>query len=164
MKNIPHRKAEDKDLKEKERIIRSTEEKIKNRIDTDGLPDILYTKIDSDFWDKFNKTCLACTSCTQVCPTCFCFDIVEENDLVSMSSTRKAVWDSCFNPSFATVHRFNVRGSVASRYRQWLMHKFAYWTDQFGTFGCVGCGRCITWCPSGIDIRNEINLLRENDV
>ncbi|WP_457644288.1 4Fe-4S dicluster domain-containing protein [Persephonella sp.] len=162
IKKIPHSEADEKHIKEKEDLVKATENRIKTRIGTNNLPQILYTKIDSKFWEKFNKTCLACTGCTQVCPTCFCFDIVEENDLVSMVSCRKAVWDSCFNPSFATVHRFNIRESVASRYRQWLMHKFAYWTDQFGKFGCVGCGRCITWCPSGIDIRQEINQLRTN--
>ncbi len=162
MENINHRKASIEDIKRKEEILRSTEKNIK-KIDIEKIPDILYKKIDSDFWEKFNKTCLACTSCTQVCPTCFCFDIVERNDLLSMESHRIAVWDSCFNPSFATVHRFNIRESVGSRYRQWLMHKFAYWIDQFGNFGCIGCGRCITWCPSGIDIRNEIKQLSEEN-
>lgn len=76
-------------------------------------------------------------------------------------SERFAVWDSCFNQTFATVHKFNIRDSIASRYRQWLMHKMAYWQDQFGDFGCVGCGRCITWCPAKIDIHIETVKLRE---
>ncbi len=149
------------DLVEEEKTIKETEKKINKKVSTENLSQILYSQIDSKQWEKVGSKCLACTSCTQLCPTCFCFNIVEKNSTDGSYSERIRVYDSCFNPEFATVHRFNIRQSIASRYRQWLMHKFAYWTDQFGSYGCVGCGRCITWCPAGIDITEEIKKLRE---
>ncbi|MCX8164754.1 MAG: 4Fe-4S dicluster domain-containing protein [Aquificaceae bacterium] len=142
-------------LQKRERL-REAEAIMERHFEIGGLPDRLYGRMDSQYWKHIEKRCLACTSCTQSCPTCFCFDILERNDLKLKESERIRVWDSCFSPAFATVHRYNIRQSVHSRYRQWLMHKFAYWMDQFDLFGCVGCGRCITWCPVGIDIRQEI--------
>jgi ferredoxin len=71
------------------------------------------------------------------------------------------VWDSCFNLEFSYIHGGHIRSSVKSRYRQWLTHKLVNWHDQFGTSGCVGCGRCITWCPVGIDLTKEVSVLRE---
>lgn len=150
-------------LERKREKISSTVSLMEKVFEKEGLDRKLYGRMDSQYWEYMDKKCLACTSCTQACPTCFCFDIVESNDLESKESERVRVWDSCFSPSFATVHRFNLRQSIHSRYRQWLMHKFAYWMDQFEVFGCVGCGRCITWCPVGIDIRQEVkHLLEEN--
>jgi len=161
IENIEHRKASEEDIRKAKEIEKNCIEKMKRDVDTKNLPEILYKKIESPYWNEVGKRCLACTSCTQLCPTCFCFDIVEKNDPVNNTSERVRVYDSCFSPTFATVHRFNIRQSIASRYRQWLMHKFAYWTDQFGEFGCVGCGRCITWCPASIDITEEIKRFRE---
>jgi ferredoxin len=161
LKEINGDEVTEDDRKRIEEKIKKSEEKIKRAVNTENLPEILYSKIESSHWQKIGERCLACTSCTQLCPTCFCFDIVEKNDPVKRISERTRIYDSCFNPAFATVHRFNIRQSIASRYRQWLMHKFAYWTDQFGEFGCVGCGRCITWCPASIDITEEIKRFRE---
>ncbi|MFN3814440.1 MAG: 4Fe-4S dicluster domain-containing protein [Aquificaceae bacterium] len=146
-------------LREKEERIRSVSELMKVGIEREGLSEKLYRVMEDPYWEEVGERCLACTNCTQVCPTCFCFDIVEKNSFELGESQRVRIWDSCFNLSFATVHRFNIRESIKSRYRQWLMHKFAYWTDQYDTYGCVGCGRCITWCPAGIDIRREVKNL-----
>ena len=74
---------------------------------------------------------------------------------------RERQWDSCFNPDYSYVAHGNTRPSTRSRYRQWLTHKFASWYEQFGTSGCTGCGRCITWCPAGIDHIEEIEKIRE---
>ncbi|MEJ5338682.1 MAG: 4Fe-4S dicluster domain-containing protein [Aquificaceae bacterium] len=157
--------AEDRHFEEKKERLRKTEDMMKIHFEREGLPQRLYGRMESVYWEHTERRCLACTSCTQACPTCFCFDILEKNDLKLRESQRVRVWDSCFSPSFATVHRFNLRQSVHSRYRQWLMHKFAYWMDQFETFGCVGCGRCITWCPVGIDVREEVRrVVDENQV
>ncbi len=147
---------EEEHLKEKLESVRKAEAIMRIHFERSGLPERLYRNMDSSHWEYIERRCIACTSCTQSCPTCFCFDILEKNDLELKESHRLRVWDSCFSPTFATVHRFNLRQSIHSRYRQWLMHKFAYWVDQFGSFGCVGCGRCITWCPVGIDIREEV--------
>ena len=104
--------------------------------------------------------CLACTNCTLVCPTCFCTTITDTTDLHG-EAARHRVWDSCFSREYSYIHGGSVRESVRSRYRQWITHKLASWQDQFGTSGCVGCGRCIAWCPAGIDLTAEVAALHE---
>lgn len=151
--------AQEEHFEEKERRIKGLRDSMEEFFEKEGLAQKLYDKMDSSHWEHIERRCLACTSCTQVCPTCFCFDIVEKSNLELNYSERVRLWDSCFSPTFATVHSYNLRQSIHSRYRQWLMHKFAYWVNQFDTYGCVGCGRCITWCPAGIDIRQEVKRL-----
>jgi ferredoxin len=96
-----------------------------------------------------------------VCPTCFCASVQETTDLSGEQVDRRRQWDSCFNFDFSYLNGGVVRDQVRSRYRQWLTHKLATWWDQFGLSGCVGCGRCITWCPVGIDLTQEVAALRE---
>lgn len=95
-----------------------------------------------------------------VCPTCFCVTVEDSTDVPVRRAERWRKWDSCFTQNFSYIHGGSVRLSPKSRYRQWLTHKMAAWVDQFGTFGCVGCGRCITWCPAGIDVTEQIAVLR----
>ena len=95
-----------------------------------------------------------------VCPTCFCYDFLDTVSLDGATAHRAREWASCFTEEFSHMASGNVRSSAASRYRQWLTHKFASWIDQFGVSGCVGCGRCITWCPVGIDITEEAAAIR----
>ena len=95
-----------------------------------------------------------------VCPTCFCVGVEDHTDLTGADATRLRVWDSCFTPSHSDLHGGGVRRTTRARYRQWITHKLATWHDQFGTSGCVGCGRCITWCPVGIDITEEVAAIR----
>jgi len=120
-----------------------------------GLKSTLYESTDHPQWGRAARRCLACSNCTMVCPTCFCMTVEDINDLEG-NSERRERWDSCFTSEFTYIHGGNVRESVKSRYRHWLTHKFASWQDQFDRLGCVGCGRCITWCPAGIDITEEI--------
>ena len=110
-------------------------------------------------WDEVAERCLSCANCTLACPTCFCSDVEEVNDLSDRHVERWRVWDSCFNPEFSYIHGGAVRKSASSRYRQWMTHKLSSWHDQFGTSGCVGCGRCIAWCPVGIDITDQARAL-----
>ncbi len=131
----------------------------KKSMNVENLPEILYKNIDNPVWEEISRRCFSCGSCTQVCPTCFCFNIIDKN-IDDATSQREILKDSCFNTSFATLHKFNIRASVHSRYRQWYMHKFAYWIEQFGEFGCVGCGRCISWCPAFIDITEKEKRMR----
>jgi len=105
-------------------------------------------------WDDVATRCLGCANCTLVCPTCFCTTVDDVTEL-SGDAVHTRRWDSCFDPAFSDVHGHAVREGVGDRYRQWLTHKLATWHDQFGTSGCVGCGRCIGWCPAGIDIVAE---------
>ena len=129
-------------------------------LDTTGLGELLYASAESPVWSSVAERCLACTSCTAVCPTCFCTGVDEVTDLAGADTTRTRVWDSCFNADFSYIHGGTVRSSTRSRYRQWMTHKLGAWIDQFGVSGCVGCGRCITWCPAGIDITAEAAALR----
>ncbi len=122
-------------------------------VDIRGL---LLASLDHPRWETIAKRCLACTNCTLVCPTCFCSTVEDGNDLLSGETVRHQRWDSCFAAEFSYIHGRTVRAGTASRYRQWLVHKLATWHDQFGSSGCVGCGRCITWCPVGIDITEEV--------
>ncbi|NNC81576.1 MAG: 4Fe-4S dicluster domain-containing protein [Acidimicrobiales bacterium] len=110
-------------------------------------------------WDDVAERCLACGNCTMVCPTCFCSTTEESTSLTGAESERWRVWDSCYSLEFSHMHGGSARTSIKSRYRQWLLHKLVTWQDQFDSSGCVGCGRCITWCPVGIDLTAEIAAL-----
>ncbi len=121
-----------------------------------GLPARLIAAADSPRWAEIAERCLACANCTLVCPTCFCTSVTQVSDLDGVESVAERTWDSCFTLGFAKVAGGNFRPRTQDRYRQWLTHKFGTWWDQFGMSGCVGCGRCITWCPVGIDVRDEL--------
>jgi hypothetical protein len=129
-------------------------------LDTKGIRDLLYANTEHPQWDDVASRCLSCTNCTLVCPTCFCTSIDDVSDLTGSTTERWRVWDSCFNTDFSYLHGGSVRTSAKSRYRQWATHKLASWMDQFGTSGCVGCGRCIAWCPAAIDLTAEVAAIR----
>jgi len=130
-------------------------------LDTDGLHELLLGHPEHPHWDDVAGRCLTCANCTMVCPTCFCADVVDRTDLAGQRAERWRERDSCFGLGFSYVHGGSVRTSARARYRHWLTHKLASWVDQFDTLGCVGCGRCITWCPVGIDLTVEVAALRE---
>jgi len=145
---------------EAEKAISAAARSITRALNTEDLPGILADNLDSDHWIEIGKRCLSCASCTLVCPTCFCWDALEKPYLTGKLTHRERAWDSCFNPSYSYVFGGNTRPNIHSRYRQWLTHKLGTWKDQFGTLGCVGCGRCITWCPASIDITEEAAVIR----
>jgi len=130
-------------------------------INPERIRDLSRANIDNtEFWRQLEDRCLSCGNCTMVCPTCFCSNVLEETSLDGSESSRVRQWDSCFNFSHSHLAGgTSVRSSGASRYRQWFTHKLSSWHDQFGTSGCIGCGRCITWCPVGIDITEEAGRL-----
>jgi ferredoxin len=130
-------------------------------LETEGLPALLAKTLEHPNWDAVAARCLACGNCTLVCPTCFCITSEDFTDVPAGLSRRVRRWDSCFSIDFSYIHGGNVRSSIRARYRQWLTHKLGTWHDQFGTSGCVGCGRCITWCPAAIDITAEAHALRQ---
>lgn len=129
------------------------------RLDRGLLPKALYDAHDHPRWDDVAGRCLACTNCTMVCPTCFCHTVEEMPDLSHQHSVHARLWDSCFTQEHGYIHGKNIRPTIKDRYRMWLTHKLASWIDQFGMSGCVGCGRCITWCPVGIDVTAELSAL-----
>ena len=141
-------------------ILNMAEYSMGRELETGNLPDILLGNLGHPRWDEVGDRCMSCGNCTMVCPTCFCTDVEDLSDLSGQNTARVRVWDSCFNPDFSYVHGGTVRPGVCSRYRQWLTHKLASWNGQFGVPGCVGCGRCITWCPVGIDITEEAAAIR----
>jgi ferredoxin len=126
---------------------------------TEGIKDLLYANAEHPRWDDVASRCLSCTNCTLVCPTCFCVSVDDSTDLLG-TTERSTVWDSCFTAGHSYLHGGAVHDGTRERYRQWLTHKFGSWIDQFGTSGCVGCGRCVTWCPAGIDVLEELNAIR----
>jgi sulfhydrogenase subunit beta (sulfur reductase) len=136
-------------------------DQITKQMETSDLPGLLLSNLDHPRWKEVGERCLSCTNCTMVCPTCFCSSVAEVRDLNMDRVERERTWDSCFNPDFSYLGGSLVRNDTASRYRQWLTHKLDGWHAQFGTSGCVGCGRCITWCPVGIDITEEVAAIRE---
>jgi len=130
------------------------------RLDTRDLPRLLYENLEHPRWDDVASRCLSCTNCTMVCPTCFCHAVVDVTELTGNMTQRVRRWDSCFSAAHAQITGKNFRPTVRDRYRQWLTHKLATWIDQFGSSGCTGCGRCITWCPVGIDLTAEVAAIR----
>ncbi|MCE5228570.1 4Fe-4S dicluster domain-containing protein [bacterium] len=132
----------------------------KRRMQTEGIKDLFYQNYENPRWEEVARRCLTCANCTMVCPTCFCANIEDGTDLSGRLAERRRRWDSCYTLDFSYIHGGSVRYSPMSRYRQWLTHKLATWIDQFGTSGCVGCGRCIVWCPVGIDLTEEVAALR----
>jgi formate hydrogenlyase subunit 6/NADH:ubiquinone oxidoreductase subunit I len=161
--SAPHRPAGDADLYAARAVLAAAEGSMDHALDTEGLKEILYRHYEDPRWDEVAKRCLACANCTMVCPTCFCATVEDETDLVGATTQRRRVWDSCFSQEFSYIHGGSVRTSGGARYRQWITHKLATWVDQFGVLGCVGCGRCITWCPVGIDITAEARAVRQGE-
>ncbi len=157
---LTSREATRDELAEEEERLAACAGSMTRSLERQGLPEVLYDNLDHPRWDQVAGRCLACGNCTMVCPTCFCHT---ESDRVSLDGTvaeRSRSWDSCFTPDHGYVHGKNLRPHTRDKYRQWLTHKLAGWVEQFGTSGCVGCGRCITWCPTGIDLTEEVAAIR----
>ena len=161
LRQLPVRPAGGADLGAAAEVVRDSAARMGRELDTSGIRDLLYDNAEHPHWDDVASRCLSCTNCTLVCPTCFCTSTEDITDLTGEHTERHRVWDSCFTSEFSHLTGGSVRGSTKSRYRQWMTHKLAAWIDQFGTSGCVGCGRCITWCPAAIDITDEAAALRE---
>jgi formate hydrogenlyase subunit 6/NADH:ubiquinone oxidoreductase subunit I len=159
---LPTKKAGPKVLQEAEAARRQAVEQITKHLDTTDIRDLLLGNLDHPRWSQVATRCLSCTNCTMVCPTCFCSSVKEVSDLDVTHVARERQWDTCFNWDFSYMNGGVVRNQIRSRYRQWLTHKLASWIDQFGVSGCVGCGRCITWCPVAIDLTEEVAAIREN--
>jgi ferredoxin len=160
LKQVPHRKASSADVAAAAAIVARTASQMGRSLQTDGIKGLLESNLNHPRWDEVAERCLTCGNCTMVCPTCFCTTVEDHSDLTGTSAERVRKWDSCFTMDFSYIHGGSVRKSGRSRYRQWMTHKLATWIDQFGMSGCVGCGRCITWCPVGIDITEEAAAIR----
>jgi ferredoxin len=160
---IPHHRAAERDQIAAEQVVQRTAKQMGRVMETADIKELLYRNYEHPRWDDVASRCLTCANCTMVCPTCFCSTVEDVTDLSGEHAERWRKWDSCFQVNFSYVAGGSVRASTKSRYRQWMTHKLASWIDQFGTSGCVGCGRCITWCPVAIDITEEVRVIRETE-
>ena len=151
------------DVEEAEQSVATAADRMGRTMEAFDLRDLLERNLEHPRWDDVAKRCLTCGNCTMVCPTCFCSAVEDETDLSGEEAERWRVWDTCFSVDYSHIHGGSIRPSGRSRYRQWLTHKFGTWWDQFDTSGCVGCGRCITWCPVGIDLTEEVAAIRASE-
>ena len=163
LSELSHRPATPAEEKLPEAVAAETVSHMGRTMDTHEIKELLYRNSEHPRWENVAARCLTCANCTMVCPTCFCTTVEDVTDLTGEHAERWRKWDSCFTMDFSYIHGGSVRATPKSRYRQWMTHKLATWFDQFGTSGCVGCGRCITWCPVGIDITQEVCAIRETD-
>jgi len=158
-----HRPATDDDQAAARDVTDRAAQRMGRVMDTTAIKELLYGNLEHPRWDDVASRCLACGNCTMACPTCFCTSVTDVTDLSGDHVERHRAWDSCFTLDFTWTAGAPVRATTVARYRQWMTHKLATWIDQFGTSGCVGCGRCITWCPVGIDITEEVAAIRAGD-
>jgi sulfhydrogenase subunit beta (sulfur reductase) len=158
---IPHAVAKSADLGAAREVSARTARAMGRSLPTDSVQILLRENLEHPRWDEVAARCLSCANCTMVCPTCFCHTVEDTTDLTGEHAERWRRWDSCFTTEHSHVHGGLMHQSVKSRYRQWLTHKLSYWIDQFGVSGCVGCGRCISWCPVGIDLTAEVAAIHQ---
>ncbi|MCL2215905.1 MAG: 4Fe-4S dicluster domain-containing protein [Defluviitaleaceae bacterium] len=141
--------------------IKAQQKEIREKIDTlpysNGLPleklvpNHLLELFDAPQWDDLHKTCIACGTCTFICPTCQCYDI--KDFTAGAKIKRFRCWDSCMYSDFTQMAHGNPRQTQKERFRQRFMHKLVYFPDKNnGEFACVGCGRCVAKCPSSLNI------------
>jgi len=159
---VPNRPADDVLRSRRQAVVDRATERMGRTLDTDGLPGLLARNLEHPRWADVAERCLSCGNCTLVCPTCFCSDVKDTTD-VNGTVERRRHWASCFDLDHSYLHGGAVRPTTSSRYRQWMTHKLSTWWNQFDESGCVGCGRCVAWCPVGIDITEEAAAIRATD-
>lgn len=159
MSKVTTRRVKKADREATQRVVMQATQRMGRTLKTERLKESLAENPDHSQWDVIAERCLSCGNCTQVCPSCFCTSVEDHTSLCGEEAERVQTWDSCFTNQFAELSGGQVRETTASRYRQWMTHKLSTWYEQFDTSGCVGCGRCIAWCPVGIDITREAEII-----
>ena len=163
LRGLPQRSAVAADLAASQAAVDGAAARMTRSVQSGDLRDLLARNLEHPRWEEVAERCLTCGNCTMVCPTCFCTSVEDVSDLAGNEAERVRLWESCFSVDHSFLHGGALRRSGRSRYRQWLTHKFGTWHDQFDSSGCVGCGRCIAWCPVGIDVTEELAAIRETD-
>lgn len=161
---VPNREANEEEKASAERAVEKCSKQMGRTMSTTEIKELLYRNYENPRWEDAASRCLTCGNCTMVCPTCFCTTVEDYTDLSGQLAERRRRMDVCFTMDFSYIHGGSIRYSPKARYRQWMTHKLATWIDQFGVSGCVGCGRCITWCPVAIDITEEAHAIRESEL
>ena len=159
LERVPSEPAGEASIRGARSAVEAAAGRMGRQMETGDLRELMADSHLAARWDDVAARCLTCGNCTMACPTCFCTAIEDTTDLTGDHAERWERWDSCFDLDFSYLHGGGVRKSAKSRYRQWLTHKLGTWHDQFGSSGCVGCGRCIVWCPAGIDLTEEVKAL-----
>ncbi len=114
-------------------------------------------------WERLSDDCISCGMCTNLCPTCLCFDVFDEINLDSDSGKRKLEWDSCMYRDFTVVAGGHIfRQPRIERFKHRIYHKIQYFKERFNIFMCTGCGRCIRHCPGDIYWTGAVNLMHKN--
>jgi len=163
LRGLPQRSPVAADLAASQAAVDGAAVRMTRSVQSGDLRDLLARNLEHPRWEEVAERCLTCGNCTMVCPTCFCTSVEDVSDLAGNEAERVRLWESCFSVDHSFLHGGALRRSGRSRYRQWLTHKFGTWHDQFDSSGCVGCGRCIAWCPVGIDVTEELAAIRETD-
>ena len=163
LRELSTREAREDEKQTAENVVANCSRKMGRSLDTKGIKELLYRNYENPRWEDVAGRCLTCGNCAMVCPTCFCTTVEDFTDLSGEQAERRRRMDVCFTMDFSYIHGGSIRSSPRARYRQWMTHKLATWIDQFGVSGCVGCGRCITWCPVAIDITEEARVIRESE-
>jgi sulfhydrogenase subunit beta (sulfur reductase) len=163
LQELPRRAADATDVRAAAAAVEGAAERMGREVDATDLHGLLARNLEHERWDQVAERCLTCGNCTMVCPTCFCTSVEDHTDLAGNEAERVRLWDSCYSLDHSYIHGGSIRPSNRSRYRQWLTHKFGTWHDQFGESGCIGCGRCISWCPVGIDVTEELTAIRSSE-
>jgi sulfhydrogenase subunit beta (sulfur reductase) len=161
---VTRREASEEERAAAEGAVEKCSMQMGRTLDTTEIKELLYRNYENPRWEDAASRCLTCGNCTMVCPTCFCTTVEDYTDLSGQTAERRRRMDVCFAMDFSYIHGGSIRYSPGARYRQWMTHKLATWIDQFGVSGCVGCGRCITWCPVAIDITEEARAIRESEL
>jgi ferredoxin len=161
---VPHREASEEEKAAAEGAVEKCSKEMGRTMSTTEIKELFYRNYENPRWEDAASRCLTCGNCTMVCPTCFCTTVEDYTDLSGQLAERRRRMDVCFTMDFSYIHGGSIRYSPKARYRQWMTHKLATWIDQFGVSGCVGCGRCITWCPVAIDITEEAHAIRESEL
>jgi sulfhydrogenase subunit beta (sulfur reductase) len=163
LRELPQRPAAAEDVAGADAAVEGAARRMTRTVESGDLRDLLARNLEHPRWEQVAERCLTCGNCTMVCPTCFCTNVEDVSDLAGTEVERVRLWESCFAVDHSFLHGGSVRRSGRSRYRQWLTHKFGTWHDQFDSSGCVGCGRCVAWCPVGIDVTEELAAIRASD-